>query len=286
MRGSPLFGIACSPVSGTVYSRDGKYPHFSIRPLILRLPPLCRVCFLSCSTIFYSEKSKFGSHELNFLTSSAATCSGSGSRNLLVQLLLLCLLYTLSLVSWVPTPPGCPTNSACTPTMTCGGLCVPTPTSIPPPQTCVMGDDTCQPASTCTPTASCAPYSSCGGLCIANPASTFQTPCTVGAPSQCPTGATCTPAGASGVCVTTPGPLPTMPCVLGGNKCPTGSTCTQTEACSGLCFPTAPPQIPCAVHGRGPSHCPSHSTCTPTMTCEPHRYCGGLCIAAATVTPL
>ncbi|KAK9428925.1 hypothetical protein V1505DRAFT_375544 [Lipomyces doorenjongii] len=91
----------------------------------------------------------------------------------------------------------------------------------------------CGSASTCTPTMVCPPTpTECLGQCIATAPPTGQPP------------------------------LPTLPCIVGGNPCPKGSFCTQTMVCGGLCIPTpapAPTVIPCG--GRHNRHCPLGFKC-------------------------
>ncbi|KAK9241834.1 hypothetical protein V1506DRAFT_549456 [Lipomyces tetrasporus] len=113
----------------------------------------------------------------------------------------------------------CPTGSTCTQTETCGGLCLASQT-LPPVIPCTIGNDTpCGSASTCTPTMVCPPTpTDCVGQCIATAPPTGQPP------------------------------LPSIPCIVGGNPCPEGSFCTQTMVCGGLCIPTPAPSPSASGH--------------------------------------
>ena len=167
---------------------------------------------------------------------------------------------TSTKVSSTPTPcivggvSLCPTGSICTQTMTCGGLCqsIFTP---PPFNSCIGagvpggGAGNCPAGSTCTPTGTCFPEGmrGCDGQCIATPKPLVS--CTPGVSSNCPSSSTCAPittcaSGSScgGQCVQTQGPLPSVPCILGGpSVCGPNSVCTQTETCSGQCLGTFVP---------------------------------------------
>lgn len=150
----------------------------------------------------------------------------------------------------------CPTGSTCTPTQTCGGLCLTRVT--PPPQVpCTVGDNRpCPTGATCTPTMTCPATGVCGGACIAtNP-----------------------PPGDSTS-------LPSITCVVGGDSCPSGSFCTQTETCRGLCIATgaptpspSPTPLPCGG-GHG-THCPRRYKCVKKdgKHCGRGHSCHGVCV--------
>lgn len=137
--------------------------------------------------------------------------SNSSFEKMLSFSLLTASWLTLALASGVPPLSSCilngnpcPTGSTCTPTQTCGGLCV-TSFTPPPVVPCTVGNDKpCPTNAICTPTSVCQSPTPCGGQCIA----------TTNPPTQ---------------------PLPTQPCVIGANNCPTDAYCTQTEVCGGLC---------------------------------------------------
>lgn len=180
---------------------------------------------------------------------------------------------------------SCPPGSACTQTVTCNGVCLPT---LVPKSPCNMGpSSSCPSGSTCTPTLSpCPSTGPCGGLCLATPPP--EIPCTMGGCNECPTGSTCTPtmwcpstAPCGGACIST-GPPPPGTCILGGGNCPSGEACTQTEVCSGLCYPTGTPtpeSDPCVAvrHGhKWMDDCLCGSSCAPTTTLHPgaHTFFG------------
>jgi len=162
----------------------------------------------------------------------------------------------------------CPSGSLCTQTMTCGGLCVPTP---PPVISCDLGcKSACPHGSTCQLSTTCPPQarSSCGGTCAAvittPPVPTTTTTseglhisCIIGNSYDCPSPLTCastkpcpSPSYAGEICrglcaqpsatsTVFPPPPSYAPCILGAYPgCPSGSACTQTEVCSGVCFPS------------------------------------------------
>ncbi|KAK9357420.1 hypothetical protein V1504DRAFT_464665 [Lipomyces starkeyi] len=178
-------------------------------------------------------------------------------------LLSLFLSFAVANTTTDPPPPAytvtctlggdpCPTGSTCTQTETCGGLCLASQT-FPPAIPCTMGNNgPCGLASTCTPTMVCPPTpTECLGQCIATAPPTGQPP------------------------------LPSIPCIVGGNPCPQGSFCTQTMVCGGLCIPTPTPSptvIPCGGHHN--RHCPHGFKCVRQhgRDCNPEQECYRVCV--------
>ncbi|KAI4265024.1 MAG: hypothetical protein L6R38_009699 [Xanthoria sp. 2 TBL-2021] len=170
-------------------------------------------------------------------------------------------------------------------------LAVAAASDIPPPlSTCILNGEPCPTGSTCTPT------QTCGGLCLTRATQPPVVPCTVGNDKPCPTNNICTPtqvcptsAPCGGQCIATiqppSPPLPTQPCVIGGDECSSGSFCYQTQVCNGLCISTPPtvtstptptPQ-PCGGHyGR----CPKKQKCVDkhNKPCHPGQWCKGTCV--------
>jgi hypothetical protein len=98
----------------------------------------------------------------------------------------------------------------------------------------------------------------------------------------------------TGVCITTPPPLPTSGCYIGSpfttcqaltETCaPFYSTCASS-GCLGTCVPrpTPPPTATCVVNGY-PS-CSASSTCTPTESSTPGLPWHGVCITSSPQPP-
>ena len=180
----------------------------------------------------------------------------------LIVLIYPCIIFTTARANVLQTPAPstcillgdpCPSSSTCSPTTTCGGLCVPKPTTTSEIPCTVGNNGPCPTGSTCTPTMTCPVTAPCGGACIG----TAQPP------------------------PPTTSPEPTYtPCVVGDTVCPTDKFCYQTETCRGLCKSTAPPtptSTPCG--GNHPPYCSKKYKCV-QKNGKPCGYgnCHGHCV--------
>jgi len=127
----------------------------------------------------------------------------------------------------------------------------------------------------------------------------FTIPCDMTS-ANCPSSMTCTPTSVcsdglrscTGVCFTTPPPLPSSACIVSNPETTCGQaveTCSpfyttcQTANCLGTCITTAAPQTSCVVSGS--LNCPTGLTCTPTETSPLNSPWHGVCITTPPPPP-
>lgn len=159
---------------------------------------------------------------------------------------------------------------SCTPTSSCGGLCL-TSQTYPPVIPCTIGHNgPCPTGSTCTPTEYCTagPTAPCRGQCIAtnrpppNTSNLPTIPCEVGASSSCPTNAFCTPTEVcNGVCRTAPSTGSTL-----SRSTPTSTGISSSSTPPPITPTTTVPPLPSCTIG-GDASCSSGSSCTPLANC-------------------